>query len=437
MYNIKKENTKVEIDLSIDSAEWEKGVQSVYESTKGKFNIEGFRKGHAPRKVIEQLYGDSVFFEDTVDKFVNEALNDVLDKNPELEPVAMPTTQFESFTADGGLKMKIFFEIVPDFKLPAYKDVTIKVHSNEVTDEDVEHQIHHLLEDNAKFVSVDREIKNGDSALIDFTGYINGEAFDGGRAMDYPLEIGSHSFIDNFEDQLIGHKKGEEVDVNVTFPEDYQAEEFKGKKALFKVTVKDVREKSLPTLDDKFVADTTEFETVDEYKKDLKAHIQDMKDQNMENEFEYNMRDYLLKNTKIEIPQVMIDNSVEDDIKRMRDTLAPYKITLEDYLKQTGGNFDDYKKNMTDRAVTMIKTRYIYRKLLEENKITVSAKELEDATKGMKESREIVRKENELLLNKLHKFLRENNKLEIVNVQAFPICSNADRQPCILVRSWS
>ena len=414
MYNIKKENTKVEIDLSIDSAEWEKGVQSVYESTKGKFNIEGFRKGHAPRKVIEQLYGDSVFFEDTVDTFVNEALNDVLDKNPELEPVAMPTTQFESFTADGGLKMKIFFEIVPDFKLPAYKDVTIKIHSNEVTDEDVEHQIHHLLEDNAKFVSVDREIKNGDSALIDFTGYINGEAFDGGRAMDYPLEIGSHSFIDNFEDQLIGHKKGEEVDVNVTFPEDYQAEEFKGKKALFKVTVKDVREKSLPTLDDKFVADTTEFETVDEYKKDLKAHIQDMKDQNMENEFEYNMRDYLLKNTKIEIPQVMIDNSVEDDIKRMRDTLAPYKITLEDYLKQTGGNFDDYKKNMTDRAVTMIKTRYIYRKLLEENKITVSAKELEDATKGMKESREIVRKENELLLNKLHKFLRENNKLEIV-----------------------
>ena len=414
MYNIKKENTKVEIDLSIDSAEWEKGVQSVYESTKGKFNIEGFRKGHAPRKVIEQLYGDSVFFEDTVDTFVNEALNDVLDKNPELEPVAMPTTQFESFTADGGLKMKIFFEIVPDFKLPAYKDVTIKIHSNEVTDEDVEHQIHHLLEDNAKFVSVDREIKNGDSALIDFTGYINGEAFDGGRAMDYPLEIGSHSFIDNFEDQLIGHKKGEEVDVNVTFPEDYQAEEFKGKKALFKVTVKDVREKSLPTLDDKFVADTTEFETVDEYKKDLKAHIQDMKDQNMENEFEYNMRDYLLKNTKIEIPQVMIDNSVEDDIKRMRDTLAPYKITLEDYLKQTGGNFDDYKKNMTDRAVTMIKTRYIYRKLLEENKITVSAKELEGATKGMKESREIVRKENELLLNKLHKFLRENNKLEIV-----------------------
>lgn len=414
MYSLKKNKTKVEIDLSIDSAEWEKGVQSVYESSKSKFNIEGFRKGHAPRRVIEQLYGDSVFFEDTVEKFVNETIEDVLMKNPELEPVAMPTTQFESFTQNDGLKMKIFFEIVPDFQLCNYKGVSIKVHSNEVTEHDIEHQIHHLLEDNAKFVSVDREIKNGDSALIDFTGYIDGEAFDGGRAMDYPLEIGSHSFIDNFEDQLIGHKKGENVDVNVKFPEDYQAEDFKGKKALFKVVVKDVREKTVPTLDDKFVADTTEFETVEEYRKDLTAHIQDMKDKNMENEFEYNMRDYLLANTQIEIPEIMVDNAVEEDVKRMRETLSAYKITLEDYLKQTGSNIDDYMKNMKERALTMIKTRYIYRKLLEENNITVSAKELEEATKGLKDSHEIIRKENELLLEKLYKFLRENNKLEII-----------------------
>ena len=414
MYSLKKNKTKVEIDLSIDSAEWEKGVQSVYESSKSKFNIEGFRKGHAPRRVIEQLYGDSVFFEDTVEKFVNETIEDVLMKNPELEPVAMPTTQFESFTQNDGLKMKIFFEIVPDFQLCNYKGVSIKVHSNEVTEHDIEHQIHHLLEDNAKFVSVDREIKNGDSALIDFTGYIDGEAFDGGRAMDYPLEIGSHSFIDNFEDQLIGHKKGDNVDVNVKFPEDYQAEAFKGKKALFKVVVKDVREKTVPTLDDKFVADTTEFETVEEYRKDLTAHIQDMKDKNMENEFEYNMRDYLLANTQIEIPEIMVDNAVEEDVKRMRETLSAYKITLEDYLKQTGSNIDDYMKNMKERALTMIKTRYIYRKLLEENNITVSAKELEEATKGLKDSHEIIRKENEILLEKLYKFLRENNKLEII-----------------------
>ena len=414
MFSVKKENTKVEIDLSIDNVEWEKGVQQVYESSKSKFNIEGFRKGHAPRKVIEQLYGDSVFFEDTVEKFVNDTIGEVLAQNPELEPAAMPTTQFESFTANDGLKMKIFFDIVPDFELCKYKDVTIKVHSKEVTEHDIEHQIHHLLEDNAKFVSVDREIKNGDSALIDFTGYIDDVAFDGGAAKDYPLEIGSHSFIDNFEDQLIGHKKGDKVDVNVTFPENYQAEEFKGKKALFKVVVNDVREKTLPEFNDKFVADTTEFETVEEYRKDLTAHIQDMKDKQFEDEFEYNMREYLLANTKVEIPEVMVENAVNDDVQRMRDALGAYNITLEDYLTQTGSNLQDYLKGAKERTLKMIKTRYIYRKLLEENKIEVSAKELEEATKGMKDSHEIVRKENELLLDKLHKFLKENNKLEII-----------------------
>ncbi len=416
MFNLKKENTKVEISLTVDNKEWEEGVEKVYETSKSKFNVVGFRKGHAPRRVIEQQYGDSVFFEDTVEYFVNKTLNEVLVKNPELEPVTMPSTQFESFTVENGLKMKIMFEIVPDFKLCEYKGVTIKVHSNEVTDHDIEHQIHHLLEDNAKFETVDREIKNGDSAVIDFTGYIDDVPFDGGAAQDYPLEIGSHSFIDTFEDQLVGHKKGDNVDVNVTFPENYQAEEFKGKKALFKVVVKDVREKTLPEFDDKFVADTTEFETVEEYKKDLTAHIQDMKDKQMENEFEYNMREYLLANTNVEIPQVMVGNAVNEDMNRMKDALAAYNVTLEDYLKQTGSSLEEYLKNANERTLKMIKTRYIYRKLLEENKIEVSAKELEDATKDMKtkDSHDLVRKENELLLDKLHAFLKKYNNLEIV-----------------------
>lgn len=416
MFSLKKENTKVEISLTVDNKEWEEGVEKVYETSKSKFNVVGFRKGHAPRRVIEQQYGDSVFFEDTVEYFVNKTLNEVLVKNPELEPVTMPSTQFESFTVENGLKMKIMFEIVPDFKLCEYKGVTIKVHSNEVTDHDIEHQIHHLLEDNAKFETVDREIKNGDSAVIDFIGYIDDVPFDGGAAQDYPLEIGSHSFIDTFEDQLVGHKKGDNVDVNVTFPENYQAEEFKGKKALFKVVVKDVREKTLPEFDDKFVADTTEFETVEEYKKDLTAHIQDMKDKQMENEFEYNMREYLLANTNVEIPQVMVDNAVNEDINRMKDALAAYNVTLEDYLKQTGSSLEEYLKNANERTLKMIKTRYIYRKLLEENKIEVSAKELEDATKDMKtkDSHDLVRKENELLLDKLHAFLKKYNNLEIV-----------------------
>lgn len=426
MFSLKKENTKVEISLSIDNKEWEDGVQKVYETSKAKFNVEGFRKGHAPRRVIEQQYGDSVFFEDTVDYFVNKTMNEVLVKNPELEPVAMPKTQFESFTADKGLVMKILFEVVPEFKLCQYKGVTIKVHSSEVTEHDVEHQIHHLLEDNAKFESVDREIKNGDSAVIDFVGYIDDVAFDGGAAQDYPLEIGSHSFIDTFEDQLVGHKKGDNVDVNVTFPEDYQAEEFKGKKAVFKVTVKDVREKTLPEFNDKFVADTTEFENVDEYKKDLTAHIQDMREKQVEEEFEYNMREYLLANTTVEIPEIMVDNSVVEDLNRMKGALAAYNVSVEDYFKQTGSSLEDYLKNAKERTLKMIKTRYIYRQLLEENKITVSEKELAEATKDMqiKDEHDLIRKENELLLSKLHAFLRENNNLEIVDEDDDESCPN-------------
>lgn len=414
MFKVKKENTKVEIDLSVDAKEWEEGVQKVYETSKGKFNVEGFRKGHAPRKVIEKTYGDTVFFEDTVDYFVNNALNDVLSKNPELEPVAMPTTKFESFTLENGLKMKILFEIVPDFSLCNYKGQTFKVHDSKVTDHDLEHAIHHLLEDNAKFESVDRAVKVGDSALIDFTGYMDNVAFDGGAGQDYPLEIGSHTFIDTFEDQLVGHKKGEVVDVNVTFPKNYQAEEFQGKKATFKVAIKDVREKVVPELSDKFIADTTEFESVEEYKKDLSAHIQDMKDKQHENEVQYVIRDYLLKNTNVEIPEVMVENSVQDELHRLTDALKAYNVTVEDYLRQTGSNMEDYLKNSRERTLEMIKTRYIYRKLLDENKIDLSAKEIKDAHKGAKDENEVVRKENELLLDKLFAFLKENNKIEII-----------------------
>ena len=410
MFEIKKENSKVEISMSIDAKTWQQGVEKVYERSKAKFNIEGFRKGHAPRRVIEKTYGDNVFFEDTVEYFVNETLREAFKKNPELEPITMPTTQFESFTVDGGLKMKILFNIMPEFELPAYKGQTFKVHENKVTEHDIEHSIHHLLEDNAKFESTDSAIENGDNALIDFTGYIDDKAFEGGAATDYPLAIGSHSFIDTFEDQLVGHKKGDNVDVNVTFPEDYGAPEFAGKKALFKVVVKDVRKKVLPELNDKFIADATEFETVEEYKKDLTAHIQDMKNKQQDQELEGVIRKYLVDNTKLDVPQEMVDAEVEDDMNRMRDALKVYNVTLEDYLAQMGTKYEDYLKNAKEHTLLMIKTRYIYRKLLDENKISVSASEL----KGITDENEKAKKENELLIDKLHEFLKKNNTVEVV-----------------------
>lgn len=412
MYTLKKENTKVEIEMTIDAQEWESGVQKVYEQNKGKFNVVGFRKGHAPRKVIEKTYGDSVFFEDTVDLFVNKTMNEVLQANPDLEPVAMPTTRFESYTAENGLKMKILFEIVPDFKLCKYTGNEIKVHSAEVTEHEIEHEIHHLLEDNAKFDAVERAIKNGDVALIDFMGFIDNVEFAGGTGKDYSLEIGSHTFIDNFEEQLIGHKKGDKVDVNVTFPKDYGAAEFQGKKALFKVDIKEVREKHLPELNDKFIADATEFETVEEYRKHITAHIQDMKTNDQEQEYEYNLRELLLANTEIEIPEIMIANQVEGDIHRMREMLKAYGLTLEQYIMQSGGTtLEEYEKSMRERVLKNIKTRFIYRKIIEEEKLEPSQEEISKALDEIQDHEEQIRKENEIALDKLLKFLKNNNKM--------------------------
>jgi len=415
MFTLKKENTKVEVALTIDNKEWEEGVQKIYESTKNKYSVVGFRKGHVPRKMIEKTYGDSVFFENTVQYFLEKTMNDVLDKNPELEPVAMPTTQFESYTQEAGLKMKIIFEIVPEFKLCKYKGLKIKVHDSKVTEHEIEHAIHHLLEDNAKFESVEREVKNGDNVLIDFIGFIDNVEFDGGSAQNYPLEIGSHSFIEGFEEQLVGHKKGEVVDVNVTFPENYHAEEFKSKPATFKVTINEVREIQLPTLDDNFISNATEFETVEEYKKDLTAHIQTMKQNEQKSEFEFNMREELVKNTEIAIPDVMVENMLGHDMRRMNTALEAYKITLEQYLASMGiASVDEYMNQMRERTIKSIKARYIYRKIIEENNLKVSEEELAKATEGVKEREELVRIENEMTLELLNKFLRDNNEIEIV-----------------------
>ncbi len=415
MYTLKQDKTKVEVELSISADEWEAGVQSTYEKNKGKYNVEGFRKGHAPRKVIEKTYGDSIFFDDTVNYFLEKTLDEVFDKQPELEPVAQPTTQFESFTLKDGLKMKIIFETIPPFELCKYVDVPIEIHSAEVTDEEVENSIKVLLNDNAKFEEVDRAIKVNDSVLIDYNGFLNGVEFDGGSAQNYPLEIGSHTFIDNFEDQLVGHKKGDVVDVKATFPKEYFNEDLAGQQAEFRVEIKAVREKRVPTLDDKFISNATEYETVEEYRKHLFAHIQTMKENQQKVEFDCRMRDYLIDNTKIEIPQIMIDNYVAYEVEGLKKSLEAYHLTLADYIGFTGGGteeeFVDRIKKNVERST---RSRQIYRKMIKELNITVSKEELEEATKETTDQDEIVKKENELLLGKLRDFLWDNNKKVIV-----------------------
>ena len=416
MFKYNLDNANVKLDVVIDAKEWQDGEMKVYESTKAKFNVIGFRKGHAPKKVIEQQFGDNVFFDDTLDYFVRKTLNDFLMENPKLEPVSYPKVTFESYTIEAGAKFSISFEIVPEIKLCKYTGIEFKKKKVEVKDKEIDHEIHHLLEEHAKFESVERESKLGDSVVIDFVGSIDGVEFEGGKAENYPLELGSHSFIDTFEDQLVGKKKGDVVDVNVTFPKDYQAEEYAGKKALFKTTVKDVREKVLPTLDDKFISDATEFETVEEYKKSVKAHIQSMKEKNEETKLDGQILDYIIEHTDFTAPKALVDEEVEGNVEQLKNACKMYNTDMKAYLEMMGTTLDDYKKSCEERAKKNVKARFILREIIDENKIVAEPQEIEQKLKTMHLSGEPtdhdrVYAENMILIEKVHALLKDKNKI--------------------------
>ena len=419
MFKHEINGTKVIIDVKIDDKEWNEGVNKVYENTKSKFNVIGFRKGHAPKKVIEQQYGDDVFYEDTLDYFIRKSLNEFLNENPKLEPVSYPNTKLGEYVVGDGISFTIEFDIMPEFKLPKYTGLEFTQESSKVLDKEIEHEIHHLLEDNATFNSVDRESKLGDQLIIDFVGSIDGVEFEGGRAENFPLELGSHSFIDTFEDQLVGKKKGENVDVNVKFPDDYPAKEYAGKKALFKVTIKDIREKALPTFDDKFVSDATEFENAEEYKNHIKEHIQSMKAERADYDVKHNILKHIVDNTEMEIPQSLIDMEVDSNVHQLEDACKMYQMDINDYLSRMNTTLEDYRKSCEERAKTNIKSRYILRQIIDENNISASAEEIDAKIKelpdlrGKKEitSEDRVYAENSVLLDKTYNFLKENNKI--------------------------
>ena len=419
MFKYEINGTKVIINVKIDDKEWNEGVNKVYENTKSKFNVVGFRKGHAPKKVIEKQYGDDVFYEDTLDYFIRKTLNEFLNENSKLEPVSYPNTKLGEYVVGDGISFTIEYDIMPEFKLPKYTGLEFTQESSKVKDKEVEHEIHHLLEDNATFNSVEKESKMGDQLIIDFVGSIDGVEFEGGRAEDFPLELGSHSFIDTFEDQLVGKKKGDKVDVNVKFPDDYPASEYAGKKALFKVTVKDIREKVLPTFDDKFVADATEFETVEEYKKHVKEHIQSMKEEKIDYDVKHEILKHIIDNTEMQIPQSLIDMEVENSVHQLEDACKMYQMDINDYLSRMNTTLDDYKKSCEDRAKTSIKSRYILRQIIEENNISASEEEIDAKIKvlpDLKRKKEITHEdrvyaENSVLLDKIYNFLKENNKI--------------------------
>ena len=418
------EDKRIEVKLNISKEEWDEALERAYENGKGKYTVQGFRKGHTPRKVIEKTYGDTVFYDDAIDDCFYRYYFEMLSKEKGIKPVSSPDVNISKID-ENGLELVLRITQEPEVTLGDYKGLTIEKKEIKVSAAEVNHELEHMKESRVKYVPVEREIKNGDTATIDFVGMVDGKKFDGGSAEDFDLEIGSKSFIDNFEDQLVGLKKGDKKDVKVTFPANYHVEDLKNKPAVFAVTVKDVKEKQYPELDDKFADEVSEFSTLKELKDDLKKKILDRKTKQEQNEMESRLIDKICDNAKVEIPQVMIDNQVEDFIKEFERRLSYQGLSLDGYLSYTGTTLDDLRKSRIEDAKKTVKTRLVLTAIMDKENIDVSEQEIADKfNEGSKDKPKTIEEiqktfgadqynymANSLLLNKLMKFLKDNNNL--------------------------
>lgn len=377
MYTFEKKDKQGILNIKISKEEWEKAVENVYQKTKSKFKIQGFRSGKAPRKVIEQNYGDTVFFEDAFDEVVSAEYSKFLEENPEIVPASQPHVDMNNFTIDNGLEATLKFDLMPEFVLPDFKTLDAKKPEVRVSDEDVEKELENSKLSHARYVEEDKVAENGDFATIDFVGFVDGEKFDGGEAKDYRLELGSHTFIEGFEDQVVGMNKGEERDINVTFPENYPAENLKGKPAVFKITLKKVEKKVLPEIDDKFVADTTEFETVEEYKNSIKENLQKQAEEKAERDYEVLLLDEIAQKSGIELSDAMVEHEVEHMVHDFEHRLSHQGMTLESYLQYLGKSIEEFKEERKGDAEKNIKTRLVLQRIISQNKLSVTAEDLE------------------------------------------------------------
>ena len=372
-----EEKNMVKLVIEASAEEFEAGLNAAYNKNKNKISVPGFRKGKAPRKMIEQLYGSQIFFEDAANEIIPDAYADAA-KESGLDIVSQPKVSIEQLEAGKPFIFAAEVAVRPEVELGEYKGVEVTKADAEVTDADVEEELKKVQDQNSRTVSVeDRAVKDGDMTVIDFEGFIDGEAFDGGKGENYPLTIGSHSFIDTFEEQMIGMNIGEEKELNVTFPEDYHAENLKGKPATFKVTVKEIKEKQLPELDDDCAQDVSDFDTLAEYKDDLKKKIAERKESEAKAKKESEAIEKVVEAAKMDIPQAMIDTQVNRMLEDFAMRLQQQGLSVEQYFQYTGMTADKIMEEMKPEAVKRIKNSLVLEAVAKAENIEVSEEEFE------------------------------------------------------------
>ena len=334
----KQEKSAVELVIEIGGEEFEAAVQKAYLKQRGSITVPGFRKGKAPRKIIEAMYGSGVFYEDAINDLYPKAYADAVEQE-KLDVVSWPNVEVQEVGKDG-LTFKATVTVRPDVKLGEYKGLTAGKEEVKITDEDIDNELKPYINRATRMVTVEREAQNGDTVVIDFEGFKDGVPFDGGKAEGHSLELGSGSFIPGFEEQLVGTKAGDEKDVNVTFPEDYHAEELAGAPVVFKVKVHEVKEKQLPTLDDEFAKDVSEFDTLEDFKKDLAAKLTERREAQAKRAFEAAVLEQVMDNMTVEIPDAMVAYETDQMVEDMARRIQAQGISFEQYMAMTGMTMD-------------------------------------------------------------------------------------------------
>lgn len=405
----KLEKNMAKLTIEVAPEELEKAIEGAYQKNKSKISVPGFRKGKVPRQMIERMYGKEVFYEDAVNALIPEAYEKAVDEceeeivsSPKIEVAQVEAGKPFIFTAEVALK--------PEVKLGKYKGVKVEKADTEVTDEEVDKEIDKERESNARNIDViDRAVKDGDIVTLDFEGFVDGTAFEGGKGENYPLTIGSGTFIPGFEEQLVGAEIGKETEVNVTFPEDYQAEDLKGKAAVFKCTVKEIKEKELPTLDDEFASEVSEFETLAEYKADIRGRLEERKAKAAREAKEAAVIEEIIKDSDMEIPEAMIETQQRQMIDEFAQRIQMQGLTLEQYFQFTGASYDQMIEQVKPQAEKRIQSRLVLEAVAAAEKIEATEEDYEEELKSMAEAYQMeVDKVKELLPEKSVQQIKED-----------------------------
>ncbi len=380
----KTENAnEVKLELTIEAQKFEEAIKKVYFQSAKYFNIPGFRKGKAPMNIVEKYYGKEIFYEDAFNEVVPEELEQALKEN-NIEVVSKADIDVKQIEKGKDLIFTAIFQTKPEVELGKYKGIEIEKIEYTVSDDDINHELGHMQEHNARLISVeDRAVENGDTTVIDFEGFVDEKAFEGGKAEGHELEIGSNTFIPGFEDQIVGMKIDEEKDINVKFPDEYFSKDLAGKDATFKVKLHEIKKKELPKLDDEFAKDVSEFDTVEELKKSIREKLE----KEMEQKQKYETEDAVIKavceNIKLDIPSGMIENETEDMLKNVENRLSYQGLKLDQYLQMMGKTAEEVKKEYEPQAIEAIKSRLMLEAVIKAEKIEATEEEVIEKVKEM------------------------------------------------------